>query len=152
MNRLVAIILSVIIFMSLAACGKENNATEASSVKREYATELTDEKRQELQHTMIAYGDYIADYPLGTGNRIMGGYYYYGTYDGYDVFFCTPGIVGAKMLIVEDFEFGYGNGIYAHRNGDIMQLQNAYDNGWITYEDLAAIHQRHLQCKEENYP
>lgn len=73
--------------------------------------------------------------------------WYYGTINGCIV---ALGEVASAAVPcyweVAGCTFGYGSGfeILVYRNGEACQLQEAYENGWLTEEHIKQLEERHM--------
>lgn len=110
-------------------------------------TELTDRKRSELINSLQKNANGRLNITPGTGNYISnnGGYYYYGTYNGYDVIFSIGDFDEDTSFKIGDEYFFYISyfRIQLHRNGEFVDLANAYDRGLINDENLRIVAQMH---------
>lgn len=84
---------------------------------------------------------YWVEPPDGNGDR------YYGTYEGYDIFFLGSwDSIGTPYSIVVGsyaFAYGAGFGLYAHKGGEIFELKKLYADSKISEEAIAAAHRVH---------
>ncbi len=115
-----------------------------------FASELTEFKRAKLIY-FLQNGDLAKEVPPvlepGTGRLITENYpmYYYGTYNGYDVFF-SYGMVGMSFYrrIGDELFLCKSSGkLYLHLNGKFIPLEEAYDQGLISAESLRKAAQIH---------
>lgn len=53
-------------------------------------------------------------------------------------------------LIIADHEFWYSGplSLFAYRNGEICHLQEAYENGWLTKEQIGLLHAKYEKIQE----
>ena len=74
---------------------------------------------------------------------------YYGTYDGWSVFFAVWGLGLAVSMETSVggifFEVGDGLDIWAYKDGELLKLDKAYEQGYIDVEDLKKIADLHIQ-------
>ena len=84
---------------------------------------------------------------------------YYGTFNGYQIIFCAkepllhvPGVADSSVLI-GGWSFTYPETffLFAYRDGTAVLLQDAYRDGWISYEQLRLIHQCYDRYNEDVY-
>ena len=47
------------------------------------------------------------------------------------------------------FESPNAIGLYAYRDGEVCELKEAYEKGWLTKEHIEIIHERHLEIYAE---
>lgn len=66
---------------------------------------------------------------------------YYGTYGDCAVLYDEGDIIDVRDIMVGEYRFQAGSPLFidVYRNGEIGTLQEAYDNGWITNEQLREI-------------
>ena len=67
---------------------------------------------------------------------------YWGTFDGYDVFFYEGVAQAVTTIYVGNVEFSHGCAftIILHKDGKFCNIQHAYETGRISDETVAAIH------------
>ena len=74
---------------------------------------------------------------------------YYGTYDGWSVFFAVWGLGPAVTMPTSVggvfFEYGNGLDIWAYKDGELLKLDKAYEQGYIDVKDLQKIADLHIQ-------
>ena len=92
--------------------------------------------------TSTPLGDWCED----DTNDYTDGVRYYGSYDGYDIFFRPNGDDAITKLEVEDVTFEHSNGfeIYAYRSGTFTPIKKLASQGKLpqgALVELAAVHQ-----------
>ena len=74
---------------------------------------------------------------------------YYGTYDGWSVFFAVWGFGPAVSMKTSVggifFEEGNGLDIWAYKDGELLKLEKAYELGYIDVKDLQKIADLYIQ-------
>ena len=100
------------------------------------------------QKTGYAWEYYCRTLSTAYGWRIMTNYY--GMYGDCAVLYNVGNMTVQSHLVVEGYDFADGRGdivIEVYRNGAICDIQEAYDNGWITNEQLRAIWKYHYSLR-----
>ncbi len=109
-------------------------------------TELTEKKRMELIDSLEARENGRLQLNPGTGNMIAsgGGYFYYGTYNGYDAVAVKGQLSGLSMRLGDEYFYESSSCvIYLHRDGKFIFLEDAYRNGLISDRNLRKVAQAH---------
>lgn len=111
-----------------------------------YEVPFSADKQQEISDAWIdKYGKwYILNWDVYTR--------YYGTY-GDSVVFFNNGDIAASVLseirVAESvFKHGSGFSLNVYRDGEIYNLEDAYENGILTKEQIAEIAEYHRICEE----
>lgn len=66
--------------------------------------------------------------------------YYYGTYGGCEVVMCSPPVnVSDEVIAAPVGDFVFNEDIMLHKDGTFIYLSNAYENGYLSDDDLRAI-------------
>ena len=78
-------------------------------------------------------------YPSGT--------LYYKTANGYDILFSPGTLFGPFIEVIAGEAFGYSTSfhLFAYKDGEKLLLQDAYEAGLVTKEDIAAARDAHNQ-------
>ena len=127
----------VLVIGALSACAGSEAGT----------TELTDEKKEEIEHAWLALKGYTwswADGPSDRGGR------YYGNYNGYEMLYCDPpgGVGGAAIMYEykiagEKFICGGRFNLFAYRNGKFYDLEELFKKGRVSRKSIAAMAETH---------
>ena len=102
---------------------------------------MSPEKQDELGFDSDSW--WSEDNPLGKVR-------YYGTYNGYDILLSEGMTYGFMTISVAESYFNYHSGfeLYAHKDGTRIPLQEAYEQGLISAEDIAQACTYHKQSLE----
>jgi hypothetical protein len=76
-----------------------------------------------------------------------GGYvHYYGTFNGCVVLYHSSMLTAVESRDIGGYVFSNGNmfTLMAYKDGELLDLEDAYAEGWMTKEDIGKIHQKHL--------
>ncbi len=78
-----------------------------------------------------------------------GNAWFYGTYDGCDVFLFGGMAEGfGSSVKLGGYDFKAGTWLFIHRKGEILRLREAYDRGLISDSSLKLIHEEHQSWYE----
>ena len=159
LRKSIALVLLVALVFSFGGC-KENKADERtlSLFKLEYTDEAVAELEVAYKNRLVEGAssdlpdDIVQMYwksakPKGL---VGGGYLYYGTFDD-----CVVWVMQGQTEAIVDFElagsrFYNRNGIsfFVCRNGELIMLEEAYAQGFISAEDIAIVAERHWEYNE----
>lgn len=120
MRKIIAVLLAVMGLFVFCACGQN----ESGEIKKAYAK--------------------LHDVPASDVN-----FKSYGEFDGtYVLIISCKGIDSATVLSSEtvdgvDFHFHIGISFDVYRKGAFYTLQEAFDSGWLTHEDLLTVRSNH---------
>lgn len=83
-------------------------------------------------------------------SRRIGDLCYYGRYQGYDIVFMETmlQILSGKRIGDEEFYHSTSSVLYAYKNGELIELEEAYELGLISDRSLAEIAKRHSRYEE----
>ena len=119
----------------------ENNEYEPRPKSPE---NLSDEQIKKIKEDFVIYWNKAEHSTTATFDKVrIDGYY--GTYDGAIALFIDDGNVGYMGVVLHQtiagYEFMFGSNwtMSIYKNGDFMELSSAYENGWITKQDLRDI-------------
>ena len=82
-----------------------------------------------------------------------GGYvHYYGTFNRCVVMFHSSMLTMVEKRDIAGYVFSDGNQftLLAYKDGELLDLEDAYAEGWMTKEDIGEIYQRHLEMKDQD--
>lgn len=82
-----------------------------------------------------------------------GGYvHYYGTFNRCVVMFHSSMLTMVEKRDIAGYLFSDGNQftLLAYKDGELLDLEDAYAEGWMTKEDIGEIYQRHLKRNEQD--
>lgn len=80
--------------------------------------------------------------------------WYYGTINGCIVAFGVPGQIDAtRYITVAGCTFRYGSSfkIFVYRDGEACELEEAYEQEWLTEEHIQKLEVRHVELMEERH-
>lgn len=126
-------VIIVLIICLLSACQKTYNCPAP----------MTPEKQEELGFDLDSW--WTEENPLAKVR-------YYGTYNGYDILFSEGMTSGFMTISVAGSYFGYHSGfqLYVHKDGVRIPLEEAYEQGLISKEDIAQACAYHKQSLESD--
>ena len=145
--RILSILLLLVLL--LTACQSSGAGTGTSynglpaitpELKQEIETAFAQKGMEPIEWEEYIYRDII---PAHESIR------YYGTYDGCSVFFAVWGLTTADSSPTSVggvfFEVGDGLDIWAYKDGELLKLDKAYEQGYIDVKDLQKIADLHIQ-------
>lgn len=137
-TRTISILLLIAMLCTLAAC--QSAGTLSEGMQQEISDAWLKEKGEEL--------DWSAKYLAG-GEKVK----YYGEYSGFVAFFvgydeCTCGAMHDVFVADYGFEHYQPFELAVYKDGALNSLQEAYDNGWLTKDQIGQIYEVH----ENSYP
>jgi len=162
-KRIILIILSVLLVLSAAACGKvddepkgeENTPPVEQDPPAQEEPPSEDEEPSEIEKYTLpedlraeidaAYHAKYNDYPNWDFDDVAGAKYY-GTYNGYAIVFVGGHTFAEEVETIGEEEFIYGQGftIFAYKDGVLNLLSDVYyDQKGLTDEDIAKIAEYH---------
>ena len=109
---------------------------------------LTSEKRIAIEQ---AFGwDYLYTDDLWY-SKSHGGLRYYGSDNGYDILFQNGMTMAEEIQAIAGQAFGHVNGfiLYAHKDGELIPLKDAYNTGLVSKEAIKLAREYHNQCTSE---
>ncbi len=85
---------------------------------------------------------------LETGGDI----HYYGIYNGCVVFYHSSDLTAVESRDIGGYVFSNGNRftLMAYKDGELLDLEDAYAEGWMTKEEIGKIHQKHLERNDRD--
>lgn len=83
-------------------------------------------------------------------SKHLGNLCYYGRYQGYDIVFMRTmlAVISGKKIGNEEFHHSSGFVLYAYKNGEFIELEDAYAQGLISDRSLARIAKKHSKYEE----
>lgn len=130
------------------------SAAEASATETEAVSENTDEDLTSEPLTDAAKEKLIADYAefigMDSDNNWISVEDYYGTYNGCEavIMYHGAGMTDdEKEIIVAGYTFWFSSGSYdfrLHKDSSFIDINTAYDEGFLTDEDIGQIYQNYL--------
>lgn len=120
---------------------------------KESLIQLSDETKVELQtvldHSEHISSDLIAKIDDWTG-KVVGEYQCYGEFDNCIVLFTMGFTAEQKEEIIADYKFSESWGFWlgAYCNGTEYNLQEAYNLGYISKEEVGLVHKRYVAVKK----
>lgn len=83
-------------------------------------------------------------------SKHLGNLCYYGRYQGYDVIFMETmlQVLSGKGIGEEEFHHNTSFVLYAYKNGEFIELEDAYEQGLISDRSLARIAKKHSKYEE----
>jgi hypothetical protein len=144
-------VLSIILLIGLLLTACQSSGV-AAGISYNGLPAITPELKQEIETVFLNKGMEQIEWEefeyLGV-NLVHETIRYYGNYGDWSVFFANWGISGAGIgeTKVGGVFFEYGNGldVWAYKDGELLKLDEAYEKGHITVEDLQAIADLHIQ-------
>ena len=158
MLRKIAFLITLVMLLSIVTgCGKVDERT-LSLFKLEFSDEAVAELEVAYKNRLIEEASF--DIPDDTVQMhwegvkpkglVGGGYLYYGTFDD-----CVVWVSQGQTEAIVDFElagsrFYNRNGIsfFVCREGKLIMLEEAYEPGFISAEDIAIVANRHWEYNE----
>ena len=168
--RIFASMLALVLVLSIAACkpvGTQPSAPkqtvptvpEPTTVPTTAPTTVPTEPSvvggpsAELRAELEAFfGEWEQLDPVGP--NIVCGRYYYGVYNGYAILMFAGDLAAISKGEIGGLEFNWGSypfHMLACKDGKIQELEDVYEAGLITDEQLAEIHQKHV-AHDEAHP
>ena len=151
------VIVFVLLISLISGCGKVDERT-LSLFQLEFSDEAVAELEVAYKNRLIEDSSYdIPDSPVekywkGLNPNGGGGFRYYGTFDD-----CVVWVMQGQTEAIVDFElagsrFYNRNGIsfFVCRNGELIMLEEAYEQGFISAEDIAIVSKRHWEYNESD--
>ena len=130
------------------------STTEASATETETVSENTAENLTSEPLTAAAKEKLITDYAAFIGidsdNNWISVEDYYGTYNGCEavIMYHGAGMTDdEKEIIVAGYTFWFSSGSYdfrIHKDSSFIDINTAYDEGYLTDEDIGQIYQNYL--------
>ena len=76
----------------------------------------------------------------------------YGTVNGCTVFLIMRALLAPETKTIAGYEFFYSScfGLYCYKDGVLCSLQEAYDNGLLTKDDVGVLAERHRNASDYN--
>ncbi|MBR4108955.1 MAG: hypothetical protein IKK41_01340 [Oscillospiraceae bacterium] len=158
MLRKTAFVIVFVLLLSLmSGCGKVDERT-LSLFKLEFSDEAVAELEVAYKNRLIEDSsfdipdDTVQMYWEGVKPKglVGGGYLYYGTFDD-----CVVWVNPTTGQAITDFElaglrFYYNTTIsfFVCRNSELIMLEEAYEQGFISAEDVAIVADRHWEYNE----
>lgn len=140
MKKVFGMILCLVLFMSIpAGCAQEQGAKMS----------LTKTQIKQLQDAW--YAQEGVELRWNEEEDRFYGLRYYGTYHGYAVFLDLDAQVGGYSvnLAGEELSAEHVFEIYTYRDGELCPLYFAYEQGYLTAEDISAIAKIHRAAMQE---
>lgn len=135
--RVLVILLLVALLCTITACQSEKKTLSA-------------DEQQEISDAWLAQKGIALDWSAKDICGVMN-VRFYGEYNGYAVIFaesweCICGAMHKQK--VADFVFSDSQPfeLAVYKNGTLSSLQEAYDNGWLTSDDISCIYEQHNAC------
>ena len=124
------------------------NTTAPTVIEGNQEIPVTDlaAKLSEIENAWyVATGASLGSWCVDEDDELIDGVRYYGTFDGYDIFFRPNGDDAVTQLMIEDVQFEYRIGfeIYAYRDGNFITLQELYAQGGLTKMNLLSLRIAH---------
>ena len=110
---------------------------------------LTAEVRKEIHDVLLGVGENVV---LSENPKEGDGYY--GIINECIVVRGNDGVIDVNSCIrVADCTFVNGTSfrIFVYRDGEICELQEAYDEGWLTEEHIQQLEVRHSEVQDERF-
>ena len=141
-NRIVLIILSALLILSAVACGKiEDNSNEENNNIPKTPEEMASQIKQEYINAYKIKSVKNNDIPLKV----------FGIFDETWVLFVNYGTFADVMcyITVDDITFEIGSTNYpkVYNNGIFYSLNEAFDNGILTSENIRTLHENYTNKK-----
>ena len=150
MKKLTLVLAAVLLISCLTACNAPSDSNELTELYSPVL--LTGEKRTELGQTFSMHvDDWYTEKNPGAKYR------YYGTYEGYDIIFCDA---KSNVLHISGI-IAIGNRVFLHINtfllraykdGNSIDLKEAYEQGLVSKETIEKVADLHQQCYEKLFP
>ena len=130
------------------------STSEASATETEAVSENTDEDitpeplSADAEEKLIA--DYAAFIGINSDNNWISMEDFYGTYNGCEavIMYHGAGMTDdEKEIIVAGYTFWFSSGSYdfrLHKDSSFIDINTAYDEGYLTDEDIGRIYQNYL--------
>ena len=106
---------------------------------------LTDEKKQEIE---TAFG-WQPDGWFDAETRYWG-HRYYGSDNGYDILFVggQMAVSTTKYIAGQGFTYGTAFQLYAYKDGEVVDLEQAYTDGLVSQSAIEQAAQYHITCEK----
>ena len=133
------------------------NTTAPTVIEGNQEIPVTDlaAKLSEIENAWyVATGASLGSWCVDEDDEFIDGVRYYGTFDGYDIFFRPNGDDAVTQLMIEDVQFEYRIGfeIYAYREGNFITLQELYAQGGLSKMNLLSLRMAHGRFESHNGP
>lgn len=137
-KKFFCVVLVALVMFSLMGCQPEVSGMSIP---------LTEEKKQEINDA------WKAKYGHGLSWGGSGGCIYYGTYGDCIVFFEQGQLTTMTTINIAGQEFIYGWSflLRVYRNGEFMELEQAYEDGYITKSQIKELAKYHKSLNEKWY-
>lgn len=165
---LILLILSAMLLTSFVACKKEDTPDVKPPVSEDSGKDTeniddtvnipkldppSDEIIEEIKTSWYEqHGETVEWVP--ERNLFQGIGFYYGTYKGCVIIFCN-GVLNWEVTVEigkESFWNGCDFKIYTYKNGRFDLLEQVYEEGYLTDEDISAIADHHRSIQKSMYP
>lgn len=149
--------LAALLFSGCEAVAPTQNTTTAlpDTTPSQTTTGETVLWQQEIEAAWYAaHNSELGPWYTTAGTGMGDGVRHYGTYDGYDVIYLPTfdAAMTQKQIGNAVFENRYTFELYAYREGQFYDLQQAYEEGWLTDVMLQQIAQIHAQFQDVLFP
>lgn len=155
LRRIAFLITLVMLLCIVTGCGKVDERT-LSLFKLEFSDEAVAELEMAYKNRLIENSSFdipdatVEKYWKGLNPNGGVGFKYYGTFDD-----CVVWVMQGQTEAIVDFElagsrFYNRNGIsfFVCREGKLIMLEEAYEQGLISAEDIAIVADRHWEYNE----
>ena len=149
MKKLALVLAAVLLISCLSACNAPSENNEPSEI---YAPALmTAEKKAELEQSLSMTGSWYSEENLGAKYR------YYGTYEGYDIIFSEVKLSSyhnSHIISIANKVFLHTSLflLSARKDGNTIDLKEAYEQGLVSKETIEKVAELHQQCYEKLFP
>jgi hypothetical protein len=164
-------VLSIILLIGLLLTACQSSGVTAG-ISYNGLPAITPELKQEIETVFSKEGMEEFDWEEveHEGTLLMETIGYYGTYDGYSIFYARYG-VGATVVnyvYIDDVLLDYDGGggavrFFAYKEGTLNRLNEAYEKGYVTIETVQTVadlrgqrlidnSQKRVQLHNEKYP
>ncbi len=153
------ILLLILSLNTFQSCTKNNNPkiTRPSDLYQNAVTSIVtlDAKAKERLESDYKkqYGDslFLNEYTKQPGKPLLGAFCY-GEFENCTVIFMPTDLAIVTEITVADQAFSYGSSVvlYGYHNGTFYELADAFDNGYISEDDVAKAAQRHNNISSYN--
>ena len=163
MHRKITILLVFVLIIGiLAGCGQKDDRT-LSLYELEFSDKAAEElkeayKKQLIESTTYEVTDFTAEkawetvMPKQDNPKKRGYYIYYGTFED-----CVVWVMQGAGGEIVDFELAGSRfynplsvDFYVCRKGQLIALEEAYEKGFISAEDIAIVADRHSEYNKAN--
>lgn len=111
-----------------------------------YADEPGEIEPVALQQLREDYREWLeARYPGEAELEMISVYRYYGTFSGCEAVYMADQLLGytqaERHVVISNFIFKFHDGqpLLIHKDSELLAVENAYEAGWITKEDVKAL-------------